>query len=877
MLKVIGLGLLLLSISLLSTFLSSVDFSKTGFEGFIGEGLQSDNVGGGGGGDDYNMYQNFVSDQGDVLGGGLDKNVEQNGGSSDGGYGGGIGGEGRGGGSGALSDFSNLRNPFNPPNVPLFFVEGLDENTNYLRLYTSSRFEDGTWIPDKLTCSSPSIPFQFRKFKVVPIVNLSYYLPVSKDTKAVVSLREKIYDCYDADKGVFTVKSAREVYYGFSTAKNITPTVFDGKIDPYRDPEIRELAESITANATSDYEKIEAIISYLKNNYINTYANTGIKEFLFEKKAGTAREFASAFVLLTQSLGIPSRIVFGYLANPTPNNQTIFASNAYVWAEVRFKEGWIEFDPSPKGVGIKTKTEITYSDTKIVAGENFTVEGKVTDIFGNPVKGYVEIFLKKDKKKDDGILIGIAKVNGTFKVVLKAPEVTGKYHIVAHYTGSKYHSESWSDPEVEIYYRPKVNVSLPDKVVRNFTLTGSIEADKPYNGYIKLCIDDSCRRLRVDDGHFETQVKLSRGQHEIKIKVPGNGFLLPVEYVRTVEAGDIKIAMNETVEEGENVTGVVMFNGEPVNATLIIDGIAIKAVNGSFSGKVPLNLGKNELSIYIPDFLYEDKKTLYSKRKVEIEVHRQEDVMEVIVRDYSGNPADGFVELNGVRKDLKEGVAEFQLPKDFKGGILIYSGSEKYFPAVKELDDDFLAFVPALVALAALVATILIAYYFYRKLWKEGEIKIRAEKEYPGLPDVWDVGETVRIHLDEPAFVRVDGYIDFTDTIELSFNDYGVKKIVAEKRDGKIKKKGELLIKIMPYSEGIAEILRKLEKVAEKRIENVESLTGREIMERLNIKAPVLLNYFEHGKYGKRKYGRKEFLEAFEDYLRVVGNESEDI
>jgi len=86
--------------------------------------------------------------------------------------------------------------------------------------------------------------------------------------------------------------------------------------------------------------------------------------------------------------------------------------------------------------------------------------------------------------------------------------------------------------------------------------------------------------------------------------------------------------------------------------------------------------------------------------------------------------------------------------------------------------------------------------------------------------------------------------------------------------------RGELEIKIVPYSDGIAEIVRKLEKIARKRFENVESLTGREIMEKLGVKAPVLLKYFEQGKYGKREYSRKEFLEAFQDYLRVVRNEN---
>ncbi|WP_456468226.1 transglutaminase-like domain-containing protein [Archaeoglobus sp.] len=862
--KIAGLALLVVSISFLSSFISSLDFSKTGFEGLIGEGDRgAENENGAEQIADYQAYQTAVSDQSAVLGGEI---LAGNAGSGDGGN----GGSER---SAALSDFSNMRNPFNPPNVPIFFVEGLDNTTNYLRLYTSSSYKNGIWIPDELSCSQPSVPLFSKKFKITPILALSDYLPVSKDTKGVTPLKPgKIYECYDSDKGVFGVESTRIPYYGYSTASKVKPTVIDGRIQPYSDPEIRNLAEKITANATDDYEKVKAIEDYLKNNYINSYLGRGtdVREFLFKTKVGTAREFASAFVLLAQSLGIPSRVVFGYLADPVPENQTIFASDAYVWAEVRFKEGWVEFDPSPEGIGIETKTEITYVDSKLIAGENFTVEGRVTDSNGNPVRGYVEIFLKKDKKGEKGLLVGVTKVNGTFRAMLKAPETTGRFNVVAHYTGSLYHLESWSDPEVEIYYKPEINVTLPEKVAKNFVLKGKMETDKPYSGYIDLCVDGSCRNIKVRKGYFEAELNLSEGDHEIKLMFPGQGYLLPFSFVKKVQAGDVEVIVNESVKEGENVTGVVLFNGKPVNATILINGEVVRAVNGNFSVHLPLKLGKNELNFTVADFLYSEKKTVFSKRGVEIETQRYGEKLRVIVKDSEGNPADGFVELNGMKRRLESGVAEFDIPKNFEGGILIYSGSERYFPAVKELTPSFPIFILIPVIVAAVSAVL---YYFYRVLWWEEKIKISVEKEHPELPDVWDVGERVRISLEEPAFVRVDGYSTFTDSLELSFDSHGIKKIVAEKKDGRKRKRGELEIKIMPYSDGIAEIVRKLEKIAEKRFENVESLTGREIMEKLGVKAPVLLNYFEQGKYGRREYTRKEFLEAFEDYLRVMGNE----
>ena len=106
--KLAGLVLILISISLLSTFIASIDFSKTGFEGLIGKGTF------GGGGKEFNSnFSTYYSLSQEGV----------------------LGGEGGGGGFASLSDSSNA---FNPPNVPLFFVEGLDSTTNYLRLYTAT-------------------------------------------------------------------------------------------------------------------------------------------------------------------------------------------------------------------------------------------------------------------------------------------------------------------------------------------------------------------------------------------------------------------------------------------------------------------------------------------------------------------------------------------------------------------------------------------------------------------------------------------------------------------------------------------------------------------------------------------------------------------
>jgi len=634
----------------------------------------------------------------------------------------------------------------------------------------------------------------------------------------------------------------------------------------YDDPEIRALALKITANATDDFSKVKAIEEYLKSNYENAYVEKAdIKEFLFETKRGTSREFATAFVLLAQSLGIPARAVFGYLAEPVERNQTIFASNAHVWAEVRFREGWMEFDPSPKGSALNTTTEITYADSKLMAGENFTVRGRVVDELGNYVSGYVEIFLKKDKKTD-GVLIALLPVSkGVFEGTLKVPELAGKFYLQAHFTGSLYHFDSWSDPEVEIFLKPELNVSLPEKVPTKFLLEGKIEP--PLSGKIRLCVDGVCEKLEVREGKFWREISVSEGIHEIHVFFEGYGYILPAEFRREVEAGKVELIINETIAEGENLSGRVLFNSKPLNSTIKIGNATVRADNGNFTAKLPLGLGRNEVEISVEELKFSEIKLVYVKRHVEIQTQKSGVKLVVRVLDSYKNPADGFVMVDGLRKELVNGSAEFEVEN---AKIIFYSGSEKYFPAEKELSTFSL--YPLIPIIVAAVTGAL--YLAYRRFFGVGNIEFIVEKEHPEMPNVWDVGEVVRIKLGEKAYVKFNGNEELTDSVEIKTEKYGSIKVSAFRKDGWRRKVGEVEIKVIPYSKGIAEIVRRLEEMAKNRLEKVESLTGREIMEKLGIRAEVLLKYYEEGFYGGRNYTRKEFVEAFLDYLRVMRNES---
>jgi len=126
---------------------------------------------------------------------------------------------------------------------------------------------------------------------------------------------------------------------------------------PPLDPRIRQLAERITANAPTAYDKAVAIERYLRTRLGYTLDLSGrppedpLAFFLFEKKAGHCEYFASAMTVMLRALGVPARYVNGFLPgdyNDLGGDYVVRGSDAHSWVEVFFGEyGWIPFDPTP--------------------------------------------------------------------------------------------------------------------------------------------------------------------------------------------------------------------------------------------------------------------------------------------------------------------------------------------------------------------------------------------------------------------------------------------------------------------------------------------------------------------------------------------------
>lgn len=118
---------------------------------------------------------------------------------------------------------------------------------------------------------------------------------------------------------------------------------------------IRELALSVTRGCSTEYEKLKAMESYLQTY---TYTLTPpeapggqdmIEHFLFDSREGYCTYFASAYVLMSRSIGIPARYVSGFCVpvwNERAWNYQVTSDKAHAWPEAYLEGiGWIPFEP----------------------------------------------------------------------------------------------------------------------------------------------------------------------------------------------------------------------------------------------------------------------------------------------------------------------------------------------------------------------------------------------------------------------------------------------------------------------------------------------------------------------------------------------------
>lgn len=122
------------------------------------------------------------------------------------------------------------------------------------------------------------------------------------------------------------------------------------------DEQVVFLAQQIVARAEHDFDRAAALCTFLQRNYPYTLAQNVPPEekdfvswFLLDEQQGYCTSFAAALAVMGRAIGLPTRYVEGYVAQPDEDGiARVTQENAHAWTEIYFNGfGWLPFDPTP--------------------------------------------------------------------------------------------------------------------------------------------------------------------------------------------------------------------------------------------------------------------------------------------------------------------------------------------------------------------------------------------------------------------------------------------------------------------------------------------------------------------------------------------------
>jgi transglutaminase-like putative cysteine protease len=118
-----------------------------------------------------------------------------------------------------------------------------------------------------------------------------------------------------------------------------------------------DLARTITAGRTNTYDRVKALENWLGDNtrysldaplspqYVDV-----VDDFLFRSRLGWCEQIASSLVVMARSIGIPARLVTGFVPDSRDaltGRFVVRERDAHAWAEIYFPGiGWQGFDPT---------------------------------------------------------------------------------------------------------------------------------------------------------------------------------------------------------------------------------------------------------------------------------------------------------------------------------------------------------------------------------------------------------------------------------------------------------------------------------------------------------------------------------------------------
>ena len=279
----------------------------------------------------------------------------------------------------------------------------------YLRVRTVSQFDGVVWVPDRVPAVSLDSNEAFGGVTVDDEIQLTEYvttvevlklaspwLPVPYPAVEVSGLRGR-WSAAPYNRTVLTEAGTAQGQRYEAVTIVPWPTLeqirgrsagpadpSDGTTELPADlpPIVREIATRVTADSTNDYDALIALQTWYRSSEFrysfdapveDGFDGSGaevVAQFL-KQREGYCIHFASAFALMARTLGMPSRVVEGYLPGSATSDaverETVYSVSSdqrHAWPEVLFEGiGWVAFEPT-NGLGVAT----SYSSAGSVPG-----------------------------------------------------------------------------------------------------------------------------------------------------------------------------------------------------------------------------------------------------------------------------------------------------------------------------------------------------------------------------------------------------------------------------------------------------------------------------------------------------------------------------
>ena len=277
--------------------------------------------------------------------------------------------------------------------IPLIRVTTDDPDPDYLRVTSLNRFSDNEWSPGNRDIPSNHGPdgsmpplqgvssrVTYEEYDYEVSINDSFeskWLPTDFPISSITSDGDWRYDvstmdffAWDQDLDTrnldYSMTSVELDLAGAELADASLSAA--GVSSEFRDlPDdlpslVEELAYGVTADAATRFDKAVALQNWFRENFeynLNQGPNGNgvddLEAFLTRGengRVGYCEQFAAAMAVMARVIGIPARMVVGFLSpekvDGTDNEYVYSAHDLHAWPELYFDGfGWVRFEPTP--------------------------------------------------------------------------------------------------------------------------------------------------------------------------------------------------------------------------------------------------------------------------------------------------------------------------------------------------------------------------------------------------------------------------------------------------------------------------------------------------------------------------------------------------